>query len=192
MYRLSRPLFLASQSPRRKSILTQFGFDYAIKASEVPENSPYREPRKRAMHLAEIKSLAAGSKIDKGIILGFDTLVYFRGKVLEKPKNAVQAKAMLSMLSGSTHTVYTGMAMLLKPENRIKVSCEETKVTFRKLDAKEIKNYISTGEPFDKAGAYGIQGMGGSFVSKVGGCFFNVVGLPAAPLMRNLKPFILS
>ena len=190
MRKLSLPLYLASASPRRKSLLKQFGFTFIGAATHIPEESAANNPSGRARELAGRKALAAGMRIKSGIILGFDTIVYHNGKILQKPRGSAEARAMLRTLSGKTHTVYTGMAVLVKPGKRLRLHCEKTKVTFRKLEAKEIKNYISTGEPFDKAGAYGIQGMAGSFVEKVNGCFFNVVGLPVKPLMDALKPYI--
>jgi septum formation protein len=190
MYKLSLPLYLSSASPRRKMLLRQFGFVFRKAASHVSEQCLLKSPGPRSMELAARKAIAAGKGVRKGIILGFDTLVFLRGAILEKPRGPAEARAMLRNLSGATHTVYTGMAMLVKPGKRIRLHCEKTKVTFRKLEEKEIKNYISTGDPFDKAGAYGIQGLAGSFVEKVSGCFFNVVGLPVKPLMDRLKPYI--
>ncbi|MFH0920380.1 MAG: Maf family protein [Fibrobacterota bacterium] len=190
MYRLSRPLYLASGSPRRRDLLTRFGIPYRLVAQHADEsNGPFHAPAARVKALARLKAEDAARRTGRGVILAFDTLVFLNGCLLEKPKDAAEARRMLRALSNATHTVYTGMAALVRPEDRMLVRCETTRVTFRKLEEKEINNYIKSGEPFDKAGAYGIQGMGGAFIARINGCFFNVVGLPIRPLMDVLKPY---
>jgi septum formation protein len=191
MYLLSQTLYLASNSPRRRDLLKRFGIPYRILPQTAEESEgPARSPAGRVKALARRKVYGASTGVRKGLVLGFDTLVFLNGRLLEKPGNAVEARRMLHALSGATHTVYTGMAALVKPENRLVLTCETTRVTFRVLEEKEINNYIKSGEPFDKAGAYGIQGMGGAFIARIHGCFFNVVGLPIRPLMDFLKPYL--
>ncbi|OGJ85502.1 MAG: septum formation protein Maf [Candidatus Raymondbacteria bacterium RifOxyA12_full_50_37] len=188
MYRFPRKIYLASQSPRRRALLKQFGIPHAI--IEGDHNEPETHcgsPEKTVEHFALVKARTASGKVRRGIVLGFDTIVFHNGRILEKPRSRRDAYAMLRALSGSAHTVYTGMAAVVLPEGRCEVFHEKTRVFFRKLEETEIKNYINTGEPFDKAGAYGIQGAGGSFVKRVNGCFFTVVGLPAALLMTFLN-----
>jgi len=190
MYTLNRPLVLASQSPRRSDLLKQFGFDFEVLPSFASEKTAASlSPAKKVVLLAKRKAEATGTQTQNSIVLGFDTIVYHKGKVLEKPNSEREAFRMLSALSGHTHIVYTGIALLLLPENRLTTAYERTTVQFRQLEEAEIKSYIESGEPFDKAGSYGIQGLGGSFVSQVNGCFFNVVGLPITLLLGMLKPY---
>ncbi|MBL8028747.1 MAG: septum formation protein Maf [Fibrobacteres bacterium] len=192
MHTLKRTLYLASQSPRRNDLLSRFGFPFERLDAEVSEETPLMKPIAKVKLLAKRKAVHSSEKIKKGLVLGFDTVVNYGDKILEKPTSHAEAFRMLKFLSGRTHTVYTGIVLLIKPENKFKIHAAATKVTFRKLSDKEIKSYIESGEPMDKAGAYGIQGAGGSFVEKVNGCFFNVVGLPVKPLMEFLSPFMVK
>jgi septum formation protein len=191
MHKLKRTLYLASQSPRRNDLLGRFGFPFEKLDANVSEETKSMAPAAKVRHLAARKAIHASQKIKRGLILGFDTIVYHNKKILEKPASHSEAYSMLKALSGKTHTVYTGIGLIVKPEMEIKTFAASTKVTFRKLSDREIKSYIDSGEPMDKAGAYGIQGAGGSFVEKVNGCFFNVVGLPVKPLMDFLSPYLI-
>ena len=139
MYLLSRRLFLASQSPRRRELLKRFGIPY----NEIAQNSHepdthFSDPCKAAKNSAKLKAQNAAVDIDNGIILGFDTIVYYNNKILEKPRDKDEAYSMLTSLSGSPHVVYTGMAAVLKPENSLGLFCEASSVIFRKLEEKEI------------------------------------------------------
>lgn len=189
MYTFSRPLYLASHSPRRLELLTRFGIPYTPLSHATDEKADVSDdPTERVTALSERKARAAGAGIANGLILGLDTIVYFNGRILEKPGDAEEAREMLASLSGNAHVVYTGVAAWLKPEGSVTLASETTRVFFRKLEAFEIKNYIKSGEPMDKAGAYGIQGLGGAFIERIEGCFFNVVGLPVTRLLAVLRP----
>ncbi len=171
-------LILASASPRRREILSEGGIAYTVRPSDIDESAfSGVEPRLMVQLLAAAKA-AKAAEGENEVVLGADTVVACDGKVLGKPQNEEEAKAMLSMLSGKTHSVYTGIAVLCAGDGRMRTHCEETKVTFRTLSEAEILGYIATGEPMDKAGAYGIQGKGGALVEKTEGDFQNVVGLP--------------
>ena len=191
MYRFSLPIYLASHSPRRLDLLARFGIPFTPLSHDADEKSGVSsDPGERVRSLAEKKARAASAGVKKGVVLAFDTVVFLDGNVLEKPGGPAGAFSMLSSLSGRTHVVYTGMARLVLPAGRCRLYVEKTRVKFRKLEATEIKNYIKTGEPLDKAGAYGIQGAAGAFIERIEGCFFNVVGLPVKPLMDCLKPYM--
>lgn len=179
-------------SPRRNELLTRFGFPFSKMESGVSEETPEMKPAAKVRLLAESKALAVAKRVKRGLVLGFDTVVYYDGEVLEKPRSLKEAFIMLKDLSGNTHTVYSGIAMVVVPEGRVIAKVATTKVTFRPLSNREIKSYIESGEPMDKAGAYGIQGAGGAFVEKVNGCFFNVVGLPVKHLMELLDNYIIK
>ena len=151
---------------------------YTVRPSDIDESAyDGLEPRLMVQLLAAVKA-AKAAKAENEIVLGADTVVVCDGRVLGKPRDKEEAQEMLSMLSGRSHAVYTGIAVLCAGDGRMCTRCEETRVTFRKLSEEEILGYIATGEPMDKAGAYGIQGKGGALVEKTEGDFQNVVGLP--------------
>ncbi len=181
------PLLLASASPRRKALLEGLGADIIIKPAGVDEeNCGFSDPRKIAEHLAEQKALFLGKKwrvsFGSRLILAADTVVAYRHHVLGKPADERDARRMIKILSGQWHQVYTGLC-LYDPVNKIKlIGHEMTRVKFRKLSLPEIKRYAATGEPMDKAGAYGIQGLGSLLVEGIDGCYFNVMGLPLVKL----------
>ena len=180
----SYKLILASASPRRKEILAEGGLSFSVRPQDIDE-SVYDgiEPRLMVQLLAASKA-AKAVQGENEVILGADTVVVCDGKVLGKPKDAAEAEEMLSMLSGRTHSVYTGIAVLRGDDGTMRTHAEETLVTFRTLTKEEIRAYIETGEPMDKAGAYGIQGKGGALVSETEGDFQNVVGLPLGAVLR--------
>ena len=180
-------LILASASPRRREILTEGGIAHTVRPQDIDE-TVYDgiEPRLMVQLLAASKA-AKAAKNENEVLLGADTVVVLDGKVLGKPQDATEAEAMLSMLSGKTHSVYTGIAVLCSADGSMRTHCEETRVTFRTLSKEEIADYIATGEPMDKAGAYGIQGKGGALVSGTEGDFQNVVGLPLMAVRRLFK-----
>ena len=178
-------LILASKSPRRKEILEGLGLEFRCESPEVDESHPPKvEPSLLVRELALRKAEAVKLQGSTDLVISADTIVYHRGRILGKPKNEEDALVMLRLLSGDTHTVYTGFAV----RSMYKTVCDfcATEVRFRALDDDEIIKYIKTGEPMDKAGAYGIQGIGSLLVQSIEGDYQNVVGLPASPLMRCL------
>ncbi len=178
-------LILASQSPRRSELLTTAGFQFTVRANPVEEvRAAGEDPREYVMRLARSK---AGSSYEGGdeIVLGADTVVVLGDRVLEKPHHAASAKAMLRALSCREHVVLTGIC--LKHAGGELVDCESTRVSFVELDEKEIEDYVASGEPMDKAGAYAIQGLASKLIDRIDGCYFNVMGLPLAMLYRHLK-----
>lgn len=176
-------IILASQSPRRQELLKLITNDFEIKVSNVDETLPSGiSPKDAVLYLSKIK--AEPFKNHSDIIIGADTVVALDGKILGKPKNDENAREMLKFLSGKAHSVFTGVT-LIKGDITRSFSVE-TKVKFFDLTDEEIDEYIKTGEPADKAGAYGIQGYGSLLVEKIDGDYFNVVGLPVSKLAREL------
>jgi septum formation protein len=176
-------LILASASPRRAEILRNAGFEFEVHPAHVDETRlPGESPEDYVRRLADAKARGAaeqiGRKHTRAIIIGADTAVVVAGKLLGKPNGVEDAKRMLRLLSGGTHKVLTGVSVVRVPEGFSALHVETTRVTFLELSDSDIENYIATGEPFDKAGAYGIQGIGGKFVREIEGCYFNVMGLP--------------
>ena len=181
---------LASGSPRRRELLAQLGVNPIIWASDIAENNSSNErPESMAMSLALQKALEASSKFQNDIVLAADTIVVVDGRVMGKPRDNDEAYYMLKDLSGRSHEVITGFAIIDNSENTKVVEYEKTLVTFRTLDHERIMAYIDSGEVLDKAGAYGIQGKGALLVEKIEGCYFNVVGLPLSRLEANLNKY---
>lgn len=180
-------LILASTSPRRQEILSQLGFDFVVEESGFVELKKENcLPKKLVYDNSYGKAMFVANKHGfEKIILSADTIVSCNGQVLGKPQTAKEAISMLSLLSGNTHSVFTGVCLVNGKDVWLEV--EETLVTFRKISLDEIRAYIKTKEYFDKAGAYGIQAKGAAFVEKIAGCYYNVVGLPVACLLRLLK-----
>lgn len=179
-------LILASASPRRKELLGLITEKFEVIPSGVEENVPDGiPPEKQPEFLARLKAEDIAKKYPHGTVIGADTSVIIDDCVLGKPRDRAEAKLMLSRLSGRTHKVVTGCAVIKNGEVRSFSSV--TEVEFYPLKDCEIEEYIATGEPFDKAGAYGIQGKGGLLVKAIRGDWFNVVGLPVAELSRVLK-----
>lgn len=192
MINSSLQIFLASKSPRRRKLLTQLGIKYKSFSVDLHEEIFDGErPIKTVKRLSIHKLDAALSKVRNGIVITADTIVVLDKEIIGKPKDEQEAFKILSKLSGRTHCVYTGFALHnTKTQKRI-VDYEKTKVTFRKLGKLEILDYIKTGSPMDKAGAYGIQDdFGAVFVSKINGCYYNVVGLPVQKLYKQLLTII--
>lgn len=182
-------LILASSSPRRKDILSTLGYKFKILTSDVCEELPSGiAPSDGVALLAERKALAVAAAAEQGaVVLGADTVVALDNKILGKPESPSAAKRMLSSLSDRTHSVYTGICAVCG--GRIRSSVCRTDVVFRKISSSEIDWYVSTGEPLDKAGGYGIQGRGCLFVKGIEGDYFNVVGLPASRTAEILSEF---
>ena len=179
-------IILASQSPRRKELMGQIGLKFKVISPNVDEKvegnpSPAQLVEELSLRKARaVEQLAGG----EGLIIAADTVVALEGAVLGKPKTERDAFSMLSALSGNRHYVYTGVTVLR--QGRAVTQHEVTTVTFRELEPAEINSYIATGEPMDKAGAYGIQGLGALLVSGIQGDYFNVMGLPVYRLGRIL------
>lgn len=187
-------LILASASPRRAQILRDAGVRFTALSTEIDEGRLPGEPGEAMVRrLAEAKALAALPRAtveaagESCIVIGADTVVEIGGDVLGKPGTAEAARAMLQRLSGTRHRVLTGVAMLRLPDGAARVDVASTDVWFAAMTPAEIAEYVATGEPLDKAGAYGIQGFGGRFVERIDGCYFNIVGLPLALVYRTLK-----
>jgi septum formation protein len=180
-----RPLILASQSPRRRELLATAGIPFIVRAREVEEiRSPGEPPEAYARRLARAKAEAAWEDRAE-IVLGADTIVVLDQEVLEKPRDAADARAMLRRLAGREHTVVTGIC--LRHPGGAHVDSSATRVRFAPLTDTEIDAYVASGEPMDKAGAYAIQGLASKFVERVEGCYFNVIGLPLSQVYRYLK-----
>jgi len=190
---LNKPLILASQSPRRKKLLAQLGFKFeVIPANADEENNLRLPPEDLAMHLAEVKAETVAKQCRREtIVLGSDTIVVLEDEILNKPADPKNAIEMLMKLSGKTHTVITGICLFEAPSMRYITKTQKTLVTFRELNMDEIIAYVTSGSPLDKAGAYGIQDdFGAVFVSRIEGCYYNIVGLPLELLYTTLRSFI--
>ncbi|MDR3741659.1 MAG: Maf family protein [Terracidiphilus sp.] len=174
-------LILASASPRRRELLAQAGFTFTVQPADIPEDPVDGEdPLAYVVRLARQKAQAVYDAVGDraAVVLGADTTVTLDGHILGKPTDAEDAARMLRMLSGRTHRVITGVAVVTA--EAVESAAEVTAVRFLTLSDAEIEAYIATGEPMDKAGAYGIQGRAARWIPRVEGCYFNVVGLPLA------------
>jgi septum formation protein len=181
-------LILASQSPRRRELLTTAGFQFTVRVNPIEEvRAPGEDPRSYVTRLAREKAEASYVDADE-IVLGADTTVVLDDRVLEKPHHAASAKAMLRALSCREHVVLTGIC--LKHRGGTIVDCESTRVSFVALDEREIEEYVASGEPMDKAGAYAIQGLASKFIDRIEGCYFNVMGLPLALVYKHLNTLL--
>ncbi|MFY9752758.1 MAG: Maf family protein [Candidatus Acidiferrales bacterium] len=187
-------LILASSSPRRAEILRNAGFAFESRASRVDESLLAHESSEdyvRRLALAKARAVAQDELTfdETKFVLGADTVVVVEGQLLGKPSGTDDARRMLRMLNGKTHEVLTGISILSVPEGPEAHHVATTRVTFLPLSDETIESYIASGEPFDKAGAYGIQGVGGRFVRKIEGCYFNVMGLPLSQVWTILQTF---
>lgn len=185
-------VILASASPRRKELLSLIFNSYDICPADCDETLPNGIKAKEAVeYLSLIKNKAALESCGKDyLIVSADTVVAVDDEILGKPENKEDARRMISLLSGKTHQVYTGVTLSFN--GNFKTFSEKTDVVFYNLTEEEIENYISTDEPYDKAGAYGIQGKAGLLVKSVNGDYYNVVGLPVARLKREILSFVES
>jgi septum formation protein len=181
-------LVLASSSPRREKILKKTGIDFEVIFPEnIEERNISSDPVSHVLELSRKKAESVARKAMDSLILGADTIVVLDGEILGKPKDSDEAFKMLKKLSGMEHKVYTGISLVDKDRKKILSGYQLTKVKFNQLKDKEIKDYIDTDEPLDKAGAYGIQGMGNFLVEKIEGDLDNVIGLPLRKLEELLK-----
>ncbi|NMB46215.1 MAG: septum formation inhibitor Maf [Firmicutes bacterium] len=187
-------LVLASQSPRRQALLHSLGVDLEVVPAAIDENSVQgKTPVELAEGTAYAKARWVADRVPEGIVVAADTIVLLdSGEILGKPHDSKEAIDMLWHLSGKGHQVVTGVAIIDSGDDRMSVFHQVTRVCFRSLSQTEIERYVATGEPLDKAGAYGIQGKGALLVEKIEGCYFNVVGLPLPALGQALEDFGVS
>ena len=180
-------LILASMSPRRREILALAGFEFTVHPADIDESVPDGTPADSAVMMTAQKKAEAVLPYasEEDVILAADTVVFLDGVIIGKPATTDEAVKTLRTLSDRTHTVYTGYC-LLKGGKRIS-GVEATNVTFRELDGNEIADYVASGEPMDKAGAYGLQGRGCTFAKRIDGEYFNVIGLPICTIHNCLK-----
>lgn len=181
-------LILASASPRRAQILRDACVTFTVLSSAVDETPfPGEAPHEVVQRLARAKAeLVAARAVGPAIVIAADTIVVLEGQILGKPRSSDDARRMLEQLSGRTHSVLTGVTLVRLPDAERREFVETTHVHFSALDGQDLTRYLATGEPFDKAGAYAIQGFAGRYIPRIEGCYFNVVGLPLARLIREL------
>lgn len=185
-------IILASGSPRRAELLKKMGVSFDVIKSKVKEGQPYKPIEKWVQELAKDKALSVLNETGD-VVIGADTVVVLDGAVLGKPGSAAQAVEMLKALSGKEHHVITGICVAKKNNDdtsktfNVYQDAAITKVVFRNIYPQEIEYYVASGEPMDKAGAYGIQGIGGLLVERIEGCYYNVVGLPLVKTMNILR-----
>ena len=187
---MNRPIILASNSPRRRELLRQIGVVFTSDPADVDERVlPGEGAEAYAVRVALEKARVAAGRAGNGIVIAADTIVVFGDIILGKPADARDAERMLGMLSGGVHRVISGLAVVDAETGKTHTAAAVTTVWFRDLAPDEIRSYVSTGEPLDKAGAYGIQEKGSLLVEKIEGCYFNVVGLPLSLLGKILREF---
>lgn len=186
---IERRLILASASPRRHQLLTQMGYSFLVDPAHIDEEAVEAVgPAALAETLALLKAQAVAERqVESALVIGADTLVVSRGRVLGKPADEREAAAMLKRLSGSWHRVVTGVALVEVPGGRHLISHETTAVQFAPMTERDIRDYLKTGDSMDKAGAYGIQGRAGMYIPRIRGCYFNVMGLPLHRLHTMLR-----
>ena len=185
-------VILESKSPRRVEILEKIVKEFEVVQSNFDENTiDFKgDIEKYVKDLSRNKAIEVSKRLNEpSIVIAADTVVFQNGKVLEKPKNEEDAFSMLSSLSGNTHKVYSGICLINTYDDTVVTDCDCTEVRFSELNPRQIRNYINSGEPMDKAGAYGIQGLGGAFVEGIKGCYYNVMGLPLNKLYKALENY---
>ncbi|TCS96504.1 septum formation protein [Hazenella coriacea] len=184
-------IVLASGSPRRQEMLTQLGVPFRVQVSQVDENVEEElTPDLLVEQLANRKAVAVANQCENALVIGADTIVVLDGKVLGKPKDEQEAMDMLQQLQGKKHQVFTGISVIHINEGFMQnqqVAHRMTEVTMRPLSQDKIRRYVETGDPLDKAGAYGIQGKGAVLIEKISGCYFNVVGMSLSLLDEMLE-----
>ena len=185
-------VILASKSPRRVEILEKIVKEFEVVQSNFDENTiDFKgDVEKYVKDLSRNKAIEVSKRLNEpSIVIAADTVVFQNGKVLEKPKSEEDAFSMLSSLSGNTHKVYSGICLINTYDDTVVTDCDCTEVKFSELNPRQIRNYINSGEPMDKAGAYGIQGLGGAFVERIEGCYYNVMGLHLNKLYKALENY---
>lgn len=191
LFSLKHPLILGSSSPRRREILSMLGIAHSVEKPDVDEDYDpvnFSTPAQITMYLAQKKAVSIVSPKDH-LVLGVDTLVAVDNTVLGKPAHRDEAFNFLKQLNGRSHTVYTGIC-LCQNQNTVHLAVDTSTVVFRQWPDEILWRYVDSGEPMDKAGAYGIQGLGAFLVDHIEGCFFNVMGLPVAKTLASLEPFL--
>jgi septum formation protein len=182
------PLVLASQSPRRAELIARLGLDFDVQPADIDESyRPGERPPEHAERLSREKAEAIARTHPHALVVGSDTIVVIDGDVLGKPRSREQAVEMLMRLSGRDHEVCTGVAVAM--DGRVESGLERVRVRFRRLDRRACDEYVATGEPMDKAGAYGIQGFGSAIVESIAGDYFAVMGLPVARMLGLIERF---
>ena len=185
-----RPIILASASPRRQGLLRQIGLEFATVPSREPERfEPGLAPSRLVISLAQQKAREVARKHPNALIIAADTIGVVGRSIIAKPRSAYEACEMLALLSGKCHRVITGYTILEAATGKMRSKAVVTRVYIKRLSNTEIANYVGSGEPLDKAGAYGIQGLGAAIVEKIEGDYYNVVGLPLNALAKSLKAF---
>lgn len=184
----SHKIILASSSPRRRYLLRLIRMPHIVVDPRVDEENHLNgDPIRHVLSLSKLKAISVKQEFKEGYILGADTIVVLDGKILGKPENPGEAKAMLKRLSGRKHEVYTGLTLIDAASGKQVQGYERSVVKIRRMTPQEIRSYVATGEPLDKAGSYGIQGYGAAIVERIEGCYFNVVGLPIVRLLMLLR-----
>ena len=179
-------IVLASASPRRAELLRQIGLEFKVLPSQINEPDIQNHPIEAVKHIAYQKAEVVADQLESGLVIGADTTVVANQAIIGKPASYQEAVDSLKKLSGCRHQVMTGVALIDVSQKTEMVWSETTSVFFRQLHNEEIEAYVANGEANDKAGAYGIQGEAATFVNRIEGCYFNVVGLPLASLTENL------
>lgn len=188
--RQKRKVILASASPWRKTLLQRAGIEFDIEVSGFDENLKQKvSPKELVKQLALGKARAVAIRHKNAVIIGADSVASFKGKILGKPKNNREARIVLRKLSGREHKLITGFAIIDTKTGKTIVKAQETKITFRTLTTQEVNAYVATGEPLTVAAGYAIQGGGSSFAKRIEGDFYNIVGLPLATLVEELRKF---
>lgn len=185
-----KPIILASSSPRRRELLEHLHIPFEIMVANIDE-TPVEglTPGQQVERLAALKAQTVARRVDRGLVIGADTIVVKEGRLLGKPRDAAAARQMLTWLQGQVHQVYSGLAVIDAASGKKVLTHQCTEVQFKPMSGTEIDRYIATGEPMDKAGAYAVQGLGAVFIEGIRGCYFNVVGLPVGQLAEALKEF---
>lgn len=183
-------IVLASASPRREELIKRLGLDFTVFPSKIDESQfDNLEPEEMVQELARAKAEEVAELVEDTIVIGADTVVVYNGEVLGKPEDERQAISMLKVLQGRKHKVFSGLAVVETDSRRTLIDFDETDVYMRSLEREEIEGYVKTGEPMDKAGSYGIQGIGGTLVERIDGSYYTVMGLPIHKLALMLKEF---
>ncbi|OGI83132.1 septum formation protein Maf [Candidatus Nomurabacteria bacterium RIFCSPLOWO2_01_FULL_33_17] len=185
-----KKVILASTSPRRKELFEKTGIPFEIVASSYEEDMTLdMSPKDLAMFLSKGKAESVANDNPDAIVIGADTFIAFEDKVLGKPHTKERAKEMLSILSGKQHFIITGFTIIEKSSGKLISKAVESKILLKNLTEKEIEDYIATGEPLDKAGAYAVQGLGANLIEKIEGDYSNILGLPVDEVLEALKEF---
>ena len=184
-------IILASQSPRRRELLKKMDISFSVRNIDISEEIYNEEnPQDYVLRMAETKAAEGACTEKNALVIGADTIVCIDNEILGKPKDKEDAAKILNKIQGRKHFVFTGVSLNLDNGEKVVSFIEKTEVNFAKMSHEEILNYIETGEPMDKAGAYGIQDKGALFVKSINGCFYNVMGLPVRRIYEELNILI--